>query len=140
MTGPQATTGKPEKIAILVVEDDKFLQKILLMKLAAESHMATGADNGEEALQQLLVKKPDLVVLDLILPKMNGFEVLSEMKTNPTLKDIPVVILSNLGQAEDVQRAKELGAIDFMVKSDLSIQEVVHRIVEAYAKHITKEG
>ncbi len=126
----------PGKTKVLVVEDDKFLQKILLMKFGAEGFDVRGAADGEDAIKQMLAEKPSLVLLDLILPKMNGFEVLTEMKTNPNMRDVPVIVLSNLGQEEDINRARQLGAIEFLIKSNLSIQEVVQKIKEAYARHL----
>jgi DNA-binding response OmpR family regulator len=126
------------KISVLVVEDDKFLQKILLTKLQKEGFDAQGASDGEEALQKLAAAKPMLVLLDLILPKVHGFQVLTEMRTNPRTKGLPVIVLSNLSQEEDKKRAKELGAIDFMVKADLSINDVVMRVKESYAKYLAQ--
>ncbi len=131
---PKDKTGA--KLKVLVVEDDKFLQKVLVTKFAAEGFDVRAASDGEEALKQMLPDSPSMVVLDLIIPKLNGFEVLAEMRTNPKMKDIPVVVLSNLGQEEDVNRARQLGAIEFLVKSNLSIQEVVQKIKEAYARHL----
>ena len=126
------------KTRVLVIEDDRFLQKILLMKFMAEGFVVQGASDGEDGLKQVLAEPPDLVVLDLILPKMNGFEVLTEMKTNSITKNIPVVILSNLGQEEDIRRVMELGALEFLVKSNHSIMEVVSKVKEVYAKHLNK--
>lgn len=127
-----------KKLKILVVEDDKFLQKILLTKFQKEGFDARGASDGEEAIQALLADLPHLVILDLILPKMSGFEVLSEMKTNEKMKRVPVIILSNLGQQEDVTRARDLGAIEFLTKSDISIHAVVEKVKESYAKHLSQ--
>lgn len=135
-TAPQPTADR--KIRVLVVEDDRFLQKILLMKFEAEGFDVRGASDGEEGLKQLLADPPDLLVLDLILPKMNGFEVLTEMKTNGKVKNVPVVVLSNLGQDEDVRRVMELGALEFLVKSNHSIMEVIAKVKEAYARHLGK--
>jgi DNA-binding response OmpR family regulator len=126
------------KMSVLVVEDDKFLHKILLTKFQKEGFEVRGAMDGEEALQVLLTFQPTIILLDLILPKMNGFEVLSEVKTNAKTAPIPVIVLSNLSQDEDVRRATELGAIGFMVKADLSINEVVLRVKEAYAKFLAQ--
>ena len=134
LTSTNEKTGG--KMKVLIVEDDKFLQKVLVTKFMADGFEVRAAADGEEALRQMLPDAPALVVLDLIMPKLNGFEVLSEMRTNPQMKDIPVVVLSNLGQDEDVDRAKQLGAIEFLVKSNLSIQEVVQKIKEAYARHL----
>ena len=136
------TNGKTDsangKTKVLIVEDDRFLLKILTMKFSAEGFDVASAADGEDGLKQMVSSPPDLVVLDLILPKMNGFEVLTEMRTNATTKNIPVVVLSNLGQEEDIRRATELGAQEFLVKSNLSIMEVVSRVKEAYARFLNR--
>jgi DNA-binding response OmpR family regulator len=132
-------SGTNAQLSVLIVEDDRFLQKILATKFAKEGFDVRTASDGEDALQQLIAKKPDFVVLDIIIPKMNGFEVIAEMKTNVALKSIPVVVLSNLGQDEDVTRAKELGALEFLTKADHSINEIVEKVKEAYAKHVSKQ-
>lgn len=124
------------QVKILVVEDDKFLQKILVTKFVKEGFDVRAASDGEEAMQALLAATPDIVLLDLILPKMSGFDVLTEVKTSPKLKHLPVVILSNLGQEEDIIRAREIGATEFLVKADHSISEVVQRVKEIYARYL----
>ena len=131
-------TDHKEKTKVLIVEDDKFLQKILSMKFGGDGFDVVSAFDGEEAVKMILAEKPKLILLDLILPKMNGFEVLAEIKTNTKTKDLPVVVLSNLGQEEDIKRAREMGAIDFLIKSNISIQDVVHKAKEAYARHLSK--
>lgn len=123
---------------MLVVEDDKFLLKILQMKFAAEGFDVRVAADGEEALRQLAAEAPSFIVLDLILPKFNGFEVLAAIKANPLFQHVPVVVLSNLGQDEDIQRAASLGAIDYLVKSSMSIFEVVQRVKDAYARFVNR--
>jgi two-component system alkaline phosphatase synthesis response regulator PhoP len=132
-----ASAAQP-KLSVLVIEDDKFLQKILLTKLSKEGFDVQGASDGEEGLKMAIAGKPTIVLLDLILPKVNGFEVLTEMKTNPKVKNVPVIVLSNLSQDEDKKRADDLGAIDFMVKADLSINDVVTRVKESYAKYLAQ--
>lgn len=123
---------------ILIVEDDAFLQKILVTKFTKEGYDVVGTGDGAEALSLMKAEMPSFVLLDLILPNTNGFEILAEMMTDDKLKKIPVFILSNLGQEEDMTRAKELGAVDFLVKTDLSINEVVTKVKEAYVKHLHK--
>ena len=135
MSPNQPTTGK---LKVLVVEDDQFLQKILLLKFAAEGFEVSGAADGEEALKRILAEAPNIVLLDLILPKMNGFDVLTEIRTNPQTRQLPVVVLSNLGQEEDIRRARNLGALDFLVKSDVSIQEIVQRVKESFVQNVGK--
>ncbi|MBI4457727.1 response regulator [Candidatus Uhrbacteria bacterium] len=137
MQSNQAAPGG-KKLKVLIVEDDRFLQKILLTKFEKEGYEVRGASDGEEAMQALLAETPNLVLLDLILPKMSGFELLSEMKTSDKMKQVPVIVLSNLSQEEDLTRARELGAIDFLTKADISIHAVVERVKESYAKYLSK--
>ncbi len=115
---------------ILVTEDDKFLVNVLLSKLSKEGFEVIHAFDGEEALAKVREKKPDLILLDLILPVKDGFDVLKELKENETTKNIPVIILSNLGQDEDVKRGQDLGADDYLIKTNLSLKEVVEKIKE----------
>ena len=124
---------------VLVVEDDKFLQRLLVMKLTQDGFDVSGASDGEEGLRRIVTESPDLVVLDLIMPKMDGFEVLTQMRTNAASRDIPVIVLSNLGQDEDVSRVKQLGAMEFLTKSDISIHEVVRKIKETLARHLSQK-
>lgn len=118
---------------VLIIEDDKFLSKIYLTKFTKSGMEVRVAGNGEEGLKMMREEKPDVVLLDLIMPKMDGFEVLMEVKNDSSLKTIPILVLSNLGQSDDMQRAKELGAKEFIIKSDISIQDVVTKI-EMYLK------
>ncbi len=113
---------------VLIIEDDKFLSKIYSTKLEKEGIDADFALDGAEGLEKIASGKPKLVLLDLIMPKVDGFEVLETMKKDPKMKKIPVIVLSNLGQGSDVERAKKLGAKDYIIKSDTSIQEVLKKI------------
>jgi len=124
------------QIRILIVEDDEFLQKILTTKFLREGFDTRAASDGEQALEKISELIPDLVLLDLILPKMTGFDVLTEIRMDSKIRQIPVIILSNLGQEEDIKRARELGALDFLVKADTSVNDVVKKVKELYAKHI----
>ncbi len=127
-----------KKPYVLVIEDDRFLQKILLMKLRSSGFEVKGAGDGEEGLNIINQSPiPDLVVLDLILPKVNGFEVLANVRSSTKLRDLPVIVLSNLAQEEDIKRVRELGALEFLVKSNLSIQQVVEHVREAHAKRFS---
>lgn len=115
--------------SIIVVEDESFLSKVLAERLEDEGFgQIDVAGNGEEALNKIKQHKPDIVLLDMILPKMNGFEVLEAMQADSTLKKIPVLVLSNLGQDQDIEQAKKLGARDYIVKSNFSLQKVVEKI------------
>jgi DNA-binding response OmpR family regulator len=123
---------KPARI--LVVEDETFLVKIYSVKLKKEGFEVLIATDGEQAVQMANEVKPDIILLDLILPKMNGFEALEKMRANPELKNTPVIVLSNLGQDEDIKRAESLGATDYLVKANFSIQDVIAKVRATLAK------
>jgi len=118
------------KQTILLVEDDPFLSSVLRMKLEKESFKVVRAADGDEALNFLTEQgvKPDLILLDLILPKKNGFEVLETIRQDPLLEKLPVIIISNLGQPSDIERGKALGVIDYFIKARLSIEELVNKV------------
>ena len=118
------------KPTILLIEDDPFLSSVLRMKLEKESFKVIRAADGDEALNFLTEQgiKPDLILLDLILPKKNGFEVLETIRQDPLLEKLPVIIISNLGQPSDIERGKALGVIEYFVKARLSIEELVNKV------------
>lgn len=118
------------KPTILLIEDDPFLSSVLRMKLEKESFKVIRAADGDEALNFLIEQgvKPDLILLDLILPKKNGFEVLETIRQDPLLEKLPVIIISNLGQPSDIERGKALGVIDYFIKARLSIEELVNKV------------
>ena len=118
------------KPTILLVEDDPFLSSVLRMKLEKESFKVIRAADGDEALNFLIEQgvKPDLILLDLILPKKNGFEVLETIRQDPLLEKLPVIIISNLGQPSDIERGKALGVIDYFIKARLSVEELVNKV------------
>lgn len=113
---------------ILIVEDDEFISDVYQKKLSMEGFEVALAKDGEEALRLLRERKPDLVLLDIMIPLKNGFEVLSEMRADPALSDTKVVVLSNLSQAKDMTRAKELGTLDYIVKSNCTLPDMLARI------------
>ena len=115
---------------ILIIEDDKFLRELIVRKLAAENYEVNEAIEGDEGLKKIEEQKPDLVLLDLILPGIDGFEVLSRMKKNPDLAKIPVIILSNLGQKEEIERGLNLGANDYLIKAHFTPKEIIGKIKE----------
>ena len=118
------------KPIILLVEDDPFLSSVLRMKLEKELFKVIRAADGDEALNFLTEQgvKPDLILLDLILPKKNGFEVLETIRQDPLLEKLPVIIISNLGQPSDIERGKALGVIDYFIKARLSVEELVNKV------------
>lgn len=114
---------------VLVIEDDKFLRELIVRKLSGEKELdIIDAADGETGLKVFEKEKPNLVLLDLILPGIDGFEVLSQMKQNPALSSIPVIILSNLGQKTDIDKGIKLGAIDYMVKAHFTPNEIVNKV------------
>ncbi len=118
---------------VLIAEDDKFLAKIYATKFKKIGLKVDIAEDGQQALEIMKKDKPKLLMLDLIMPKVDGFEVLTKMKDDPALKKIPVLVLSNLGQESDIEKAQKLGAKEFIVKSDMSIADVVKKI-KSYLK------
>ncbi len=118
------------KQKILLVEDDGFLASIYSQKLELEGFEVAFATNGEDGLKLAQKDKPALVLLDLLMPKMDGFEVLERLKADPNLKDIPVLILSNLGQREDIERCMKLGAVGYVIKAHSLPHETVRRVKE----------
>jgi DNA-binding response OmpR family regulator len=116
---------------ILIIEDDKFLRELIAQKLIKEGYEISEAIDGEEGLKKVREEKPNLVLLDLILPGMDGFEVLSKMKEDLALAQIPVIILSNLGQKEDVERGLKLGAVDYLIKAHFTPGEIIEKIKNA---------
>ena len=121
---------------VLLVEDDPFLSSLLKNRLQKEGIEITLAKDGEEALNFLKSTKPDLILLDLILPKKSGFEVMEEMREDPQMQfqGLPIIIISNLGQPEDISRGQALGAIEYFVKAKTSIDELVEKIKGFLAK------
>ncbi len=110
---------------ILVVEDDKGLRRALTFMLEQVGHKLVLAQDGEEALRLVLEETPSLILLDLIIPKINGFEVLRRLKENPTTRDIPVVCFSNLSQDSDREQVLQMGAVEFVMKSEISVDQVL---------------
>jgi DNA-binding response OmpR family regulator len=120
---------------IVIAEDDKTLSKYL-----SESFKEDGgfevitASDGEKAIKEIIKHKPELVLLDIIMPKKNGFEVLEALSKEPSCKGIPIVMLSNLSQPKDFEEAKKLGAVDYFVKVDFDTNEIIGKV----KKYLTK--
>ncbi len=113
---------------VLIVEDDEYISKVYEIKFAKEGINISLARDGEEAVKMITEIVPDLILLDLMIPKKDGFAVLEEIKKKPKLAAIPVIVLSNLGQISDVERAKKLGANEFLIKVDHPIQDVINKV------------
>lgn len=118
---------------ILIVEDEDFLKNPLKDTLELEGYKVDTASNGEEAVKKIEKKKPDLILLDLLMPRKDGFFVLEELQKNEEWKLIPVIVLSNLGGDEEIKRALSMGAKDYFVKAQHPIEEVIDKVKE-YSK------
>lgn len=113
---------------ILWVEDDVFLSGLIGQRFGGLGAILFGANNGKEALDIAKMEKPDIILLDILLPGIGGFEILKSLKDDPTTKNIPVIILSNLSQKSDVEKGKELGAVSFLVKATVDLDEIVNEV------------
>lgn len=113
---------------ILIIEDDKFLRELMARKLHEENYLVFEEAEGENGVKAIKEQKPDLVLLDLILPGVDGFEILGQIKQDSETKNVPVIILSNLGQKEDIDRGFKLGAVDYLIKAHFTPGEIVEKI------------
>jgi len=115
---------------ILVVEDEPALQKSLLEYLKRENFETLGASNGEDGIVLAKKERPDLILLDIVLPRKNGYEVIKELKSDDNTSRIPIVLLTNLGSYADVEKALNLGATTYLVKADYKLEEIIAKIKE----------
>lgn len=120
----------PKKIKILLIEDDPFLLNMYSVKFEMDGFQIFVADNGEDGLKEIFNVKPDIILLDILMPKMNGFEVLENIKKsdNSEVKKIPVILLTNLNQQEEIEKGMKLGAVDYLIKAHFMPSEVVGKI------------
>jgi DNA-binding response OmpR family regulator len=116
------------KIHVLIVEDDSFLANIYKTKFDMEGFKVSVSENGEAGWNDVKKKKPDIVLLDILLPKMDGFAVLEKLKTDADVKNIPIILLTNLGQKDDVQKGLDMGASDYLIKAHFKPSEVVEKV------------
>lgn len=116
------------KQRILLIEDDKMLLDMYAGKFIREGYEIMTAENGSEGLKLAKEQKPDLILLDIILPKLDGFSALKEIRKDETIKNTPVILLTNLGQDQDIQKGKALGADDYFVKANHTPTEVVEKV------------
>lgn len=117
---------------ILIIEDELALQKTLGEVLSQQGYKVLPALNGEVGLKLAQSEKPDLILLDLILPKIHGFDVLKKIKDNPEIKEIPIIVLTNLESIEDIKKAIELGATTYLVKANYSLKELTIKINQVF--------
>ncbi len=120
-----------EKKTILVVEDDHFLSDIYKRQFEGKGSKVQVAVNGTEALKALKVLKPDVILLDLIMPGMNGFEFLEALRSDSVHKKTRVIVLSNLGQESDKERCKALGVKEYLVKTDVSVDQILSSVLKS---------
>src|SRR3990167_3887662 len=119
---------------ILIVEDDEFLRSLTAKRLEKENYHIEVAIDGENAISVMETTRPDLILLDLLLPGKDGFEVLKKIRETEATKIIPVIIFSNLGQKEDIEKAKALGVDDFLIKANFTLDDVVAKINKLIAQ------
>lgn len=117
-----------------MIEDDIFLRKIYRDQLTSQGFDFSEATNGVEGLHKVMSDNPDLIILDLMLPRKNGFDVLAEIKKNPVTKNIPVIIFSNLGHESDIKECLAMGAVDYLIKSEIRLSEVIKKIKDRLDK------
>jgi len=119
---------------ILLIEDEKIMVNLLAKKLTKEGYDVSVARDGEEGLIKMRELKPDLILLDIIMPKMGGFEVMEEIIKDKKLKEIPIIIISNSGQPVELERAQKLGAKDWLIKTEFDPQEVLDKVIKQIGK------
>jgi len=119
---------------ILIIEDDSFLRGLLNKKLSSSGFSISEATDGNEGVKKAREEKPDLILLDLILPTIDGFEVLSKIKQDPITSSTPIIVLSNLGQKEDIDRCLKLGAADYMIKAQFTPEEIITKVKRIFGE------
>ena len=121
---------------ILFIEDDPLLVKIYSTRLSQDGFEVLSAENGEAGLQVAETQVPDLIVLDIMMPRLDGFSVLEKLRTGEKTKNTPILVYSNLGQEDEIARAKKMGATDFIIKANLSPTEMIAKIKEYLPKSV----
>ena len=130
----QETGNRLRDHKVLWVEDDSFLSDLVAAKLKHEGCAAFYAKDGEQALEILKTEIPDIILLDLVLPGMSGFDVLETIRKNPTFKEVPIIVLSNLGQEKDIERSKQLGATKHIIKAEHDLDDIIGEILATLKK------
>lgn len=118
---------------VLIIEDDLPYRKVYKRKFEVAGYSVEVAENGAQGLEKMRTFKPNIVLTDLMMPNMDGFQVIDAMQADPTLKTIPVIVLTNLSTAEDAQKVKQKGALDVIVKSDNDPQTIVEKVNQILA-------
>ncbi|MCK4554328.1 response regulator [Candidatus Parcubacteria bacterium] len=127
MIGQSSKSGAKK---ILIVEDDQFLLDLCVKRFNQSGYNVDFAVNGEEGLEKIIKNKPDLILLDLIIPGIDGFDVLEKVRVNKnkSIAKIPIIVLSNLGQTSDVQKALNLGASDYLIKAHFTTDDIISKV------------
>jgi DNA-binding response OmpR family regulator len=116
------------KKIIMIIEDDDFLRSLAVTKLQSSGFDVESASNGQDGLAKLQSSSADLLILDLMLPVMNGFDVLRTLRNDPQYKNLPVIVFSNMGEEKDIKICLDLGITDYMIKSNFTLDELVEKI------------
>lgn len=123
-----------DKAKILLIEDDKMLCEMYSAKFGREGYEVHKADNGSDGVKIAQEIKPDIILLDIIMPKMDGFAALKELRKKEETKTVPVILLTNLGQDKDIEKGKKLGADDYFIKANHTPAEIVEKVREMIGK------
>ncbi len=118
------------KPSVLIIEDEQMLCGLMVKKLERSGFAVQGVFDGEMGIRAIEKKKPDVILLDLLLPGIDGFEVLRHLKSDQRFKDIPVIIVSNLGEPSDVAKARNAGAAEYIIKANYSPDQIVKKVGE----------
>ena len=124
-----------EKKKILIVEDDNFVAEVYFAKLTEMGYEAILAQNGEEGIATLKKDKIDMILLDILMPIMNGMEMLEEIKKREDWKNIPVILLTNVGEKESIQKVREMGVKNYLIKSHFTPAEVIEKIESVFKEN-----
>lgn len=127
-------SAEQQKLSVLIVEDDQFLRDLMVTKFASEGFVVIQAVNGEEAIQKFKDGAPSVVLLDLVVSGMDGFEILRRLQNDKEAPKIPIIVLSNLSQEGDIERAKQLGAEEYLIKAHFTPTEIVEKVKELLRK------
>ena len=129
LTGKKSLTPRPIKRKVLIVEDEAPLRNVLHDRLTQEGYEVLIASNGEEGLDMAIAKKPNIMLLDLLMPVMNGTTMLQKLRDIPDFKDLPVVVLTNAGEVENIRQTKTYNnAVAFLIKSNVTMDEIVETV------------
>lgn len=113
---------------ILIIEDDDFLRSLAVGKLEKEGFVVETASDGQTGLQKVFTTLPELLILDLMLPEMSGFEILEQIRSNDTTKNLKIIVFSNLGEETDIKRCLDLGVSEYLIKSNFTLDELAEKV------------